>query len=256
VLDELKLSAEGVTRARSCRKGVQEFSSVDPLADVPHSVGLTPYHYAANDPINNIDPDGRDWYSTTDEDGNTSTLWVDSDSDTYTSEDGVSYSNIGTTYSETLSDGTVVSYDQNEVSGTYTPGEQADALSDFSTVQEVFGDEFDIKFEAFDRNDQAAMDEIYKAANWFGVSPGGNLQREEDEDPQIFGPTGPLVPRTSTGSGGDLGSHKKKRGGGKSGRGRHEGQQAYKRYKKKPNFKKNQNQRKGSQKRKNTGRQN
>jgi len=35
---------------------------VDPLADVPHSVGLTPYHYAANDPINNIDPDGRDWY--------------------------------------------------------------------------------------------------------------------------------------------------------------------------------------------------
>jgi len=35
---------------------------VDPLADVPHSVGLTPYHYAANDPINNIDPDGMDWY--------------------------------------------------------------------------------------------------------------------------------------------------------------------------------------------------
>ena len=56
VLDELKLSAEGVTRARSCRKGVQEFSRVDPLADA--APGWTPYRYGFNNPVNYIDPDG------------------------------------------------------------------------------------------------------------------------------------------------------------------------------------------------------
>lgn len=36
--------------------------NVDPLADVEHSVSMTPYHFVANNPILNIDPDGQDWY--------------------------------------------------------------------------------------------------------------------------------------------------------------------------------------------------
>jgi hypothetical protein len=35
---------------------------VDPLADVQHSISLSPYHFVANNPVNNIDPDGLDWY--------------------------------------------------------------------------------------------------------------------------------------------------------------------------------------------------
>ena len=36
---------------------------VDPLADVPYSISMTPYHYVVNNPISNIDPDGKDWWS-------------------------------------------------------------------------------------------------------------------------------------------------------------------------------------------------
>ena len=36
--------------------------NIDPLADVEHSLSLTPYHFAANNPISNVDPDGLDWY--------------------------------------------------------------------------------------------------------------------------------------------------------------------------------------------------
>jgi len=153
---------------------------------------MTPYHFVANNPISNIDPDGLDWFSHTDDDGNTSTLWVDSSDDTYLSQDGTSYSNIGTSYTETLSDGTAVVYNQNEVAGVYTPEEQADALSNMESVQQLFGEEFDVKFEAWDSDQQALMDEIYQVANMFGISPGDNLQREEDEGEQLFGPKGPL----------------------------------------------------------------
>ena len=45
---------------------VGRFLSVDPLANVPHSISLNPYHFVANNPINYIDPDGRDWYKNSD----------------------------------------------------------------------------------------------------------------------------------------------------------------------------------------------
>ena len=46
---------------------IGRWNAVDPLADVPHSISMTPYHYVANNPMRNIDPDGRDWLSATDE---------------------------------------------------------------------------------------------------------------------------------------------------------------------------------------------
>ena len=36
---------------------------VDPLAEAEHSISMNPYHYVANNPILNIDPDGMDWWS-------------------------------------------------------------------------------------------------------------------------------------------------------------------------------------------------
>jgi hypothetical protein len=35
---------------------------VDPLAETAHSIALSPYHFVANNPMGNIDPDGLDWY--------------------------------------------------------------------------------------------------------------------------------------------------------------------------------------------------
>jgi RHS repeat-associated protein len=47
--------------ARMYDAQIGRFNSVDPLADVPHSIGMSPYCAMANNPINNIDPDGADW---------------------------------------------------------------------------------------------------------------------------------------------------------------------------------------------------
>lgn len=58
-LEDLRLTAEGVTRARSDGKCVQEFRMVDPLASHPNQVGLTPYNYTWNNPVNMTDPDGQ-----------------------------------------------------------------------------------------------------------------------------------------------------------------------------------------------------
>lgn len=41
--------------------------SVDPLADAPANIGWSPYAYVWNNPISNIDPDGRHGESVTDE---------------------------------------------------------------------------------------------------------------------------------------------------------------------------------------------
>lgn len=84
---------------------MQRFMSVDPLADVPHSVGLSPYHFVANNPINNIDPDGRDWY-TNNETGKTH--WQEGSGDL----DG--HKNIGANYTIIGENQTIV-HEQNEV---------------------------------------------------------------------------------------------------------------------------------------------
>ena len=76
-LNDLVLSAEGVTRARSLGKGVQEFRMVNPLERSFSS--YTPYHYVHNNPINLIDPTGMSadtaWVPTRD--------WNENDADNY-----------------------------------------------------------------------------------------------------------------------------------------------------------------------------
>ena len=47
--------------------------SVDPMAD--KYPGISPYAYCAWNPVKLVDPDGRDWYERTDDDGNKSIEW-------------------------------------------------------------------------------------------------------------------------------------------------------------------------------------
>ena len=41
---------------------IGRWHAVDPLANKPKNFSVSPYAYTANNPINRIDPDGRDWF--------------------------------------------------------------------------------------------------------------------------------------------------------------------------------------------------
>jgi RHS repeat-associated protein len=45
---------------------IGRWNAVDPLAELDHNVLQTPYHYVANNPIINVDPDGMDWFRNSD----------------------------------------------------------------------------------------------------------------------------------------------------------------------------------------------
>lgn len=55
--------------ARFYDQTIGRWHSMDPLAEKYYSI--SPYAYCANNPVKNIDPDGRDWYSYIDKDDKT-----------------------------------------------------------------------------------------------------------------------------------------------------------------------------------------
>jgi hypothetical protein len=89
---------------------VQSFTSVDPLAEKYYSI--SPYAYCAGNPVNRFDPDGMDWYTSTD--GKT-TYWQKG------SEEIEGYKNIGTSYTQKINDNTSITWDNdNKATSTTT----------------------------------------------------------------------------------------------------------------------------------------
>jgi len=85
------------------------FMTVDPLCEKHPEI--SPYVYCAGNPVNLIDPDGRDWYRH-DESG--ATFWQEGNTNSVSYNDQT-YRNIGETYSS-YKDGIRIDYNQNEVS--------------------------------------------------------------------------------------------------------------------------------------------
>jgi hypothetical protein len=76
--------------------------SLDPHLENYYS--WTPYNYVANNPIALMDPNGMDWY----EDKSGSVMWQKG------SENVEGYKNLGAEYTQKLSDGNTIKYNQNK----------------------------------------------------------------------------------------------------------------------------------------------
>lgn len=84
---------------------------IDPHAENYYS--QSPYAFAGSNPVNNVDPDGRDYYRSS----GGSVIWQDNNA-RKVSIDGEKYRNIGASYSEQLVDGGFVNYYQNTAIST------------------------------------------------------------------------------------------------------------------------------------------
>jgi len=95
------------------------FTTVDPHAENYYS--WSPYHYAANNPLIIIDPNGRDWYTSID---GSAIMWRKG------SEDIEGYKNIGANYTQNIDDHTTVTYTQNEATSmTFTGIEESNFVA-------------------------------------------------------------------------------------------------------------------------------
>ena len=91
---------------------------VDPLAEKYYSI--SPYVYCKNDPVNYIDPDGMDWYTSTD---GKNVFWQDGNKkvDGYTNSE---------TYTKKIDDHTSITYTQNNATSvTFTGIDKSDYVS-------------------------------------------------------------------------------------------------------------------------------
>ncbi|MCD6544019.1 MAG: RHS repeat-associated core domain-containing protein, partial [Flavobacteriaceae bacterium] len=80
--------------ARNYDPALGRWMNLDPLADLAHSISITPYHFVANNPILNVDPDGKDWFENKDGD----LMWRKTkgdNGDKLTTTDDVEWTNIG-----------------------------------------------------------------------------------------------------------------------------------------------------------------
>jgi len=102
----VKLLQEDTTKTNYNAELSSRFLTVDPLAE--NHPEISPYVFCNNNPIINIDPDGKDWYQA--ENGNA--IWRRSTDATYTDANGVKYKNIGEQY--ITANGTVITLFQQK----------------------------------------------------------------------------------------------------------------------------------------------
>ena len=96
------------SEARWYYPAIMRTTTMDPMCEKYYST--SPYAWCSNNPVNYIDPDGRDWYKNSD---STAVLWRNSHEETI-DINSVSYQNIGDKYSYTIGNDTYT-YHQNEL---------------------------------------------------------------------------------------------------------------------------------------------
>ena len=79
--------------ARQYDPTMGQFLTIDPLAEKYYH--LTPYSYCGGNPVNAVDPDGRDWYSF-----NGTYKWYGITDEIYKDKDGNEWINVGHTYTD------------------------------------------------------------------------------------------------------------------------------------------------------------